>query len=324
MFSRYGTLKNAMCGLGLVALLLLPFIIPTFWLRIFTGVSLWVGLALSWNMIGGYMGYISFGHGAFFGVGAYATALVMAHTPIPFGIAILISGTLTYLFARMVGYLTFRLNGTYFAIGTWAFAEMMRQVVLLLPFTGGSYGMRLPPVVNEGFFYYVMLALAVAVLIFSYFIFEKSSFGLKVKSVREEETAAQTLGIDVEKVKNQVFALSGLFPGVIGGAYAYWITYIHPDSVLGPLIADQMVVMVLLGGIGTVFGPVIGASLMYIGNRIIWVTWGDSSSYLVILGLAICFIIRFLPEGLIKLPIRESLRRIGVGARQAIPNEEVR
>jgi branched-chain amino acid transport system permease protein len=155
--------------------------------------------------------------------------------------------------------------------------------------------------VDETFFYYVMLGLAALVLVAAYFGFERSSFGLKVKSIREEETAARSLGINTLWVKIQVFALSAFFPGVLGSAYAYWITYIHPDSVLGPLIADQMVVMVLLGGIGTLFGPVLGAALLYIGNRIIWVAWGDSSAYLVILGLAICLIIRFLPEGLVSL-----------------------
>jgi branched-chain amino acid transport system permease protein len=286
--------------LGLLVFGGLPFIVPTFWLRIVTGVFMWVGIALSWNMIGGYMGYTSFGHGAFFGTGAYVTGLLMA-AGMPFWISMILSGIFTYLFAAFIGFTTLRLNGAYFAIGTWAFAEMMRQLVLLLPFTGGPYGLRLPPSIDETFFYYVMLGLALLVLIVAYFGFERSSFGLKVKSIREEETAVRSLGINTLWVKIQVFALSAFFPAIIGSAYAYWITYIHPDSVLGPLIADQMVVMVLLGGIGTLFGPVFGAALLYVGNRIIWVTWGDSSAYLVILGLAICLIIRFLPEGLISI-----------------------
>lgn len=301
----------------------LPFILPTFWLRIVTGVFMWVGLALSWNMIGGYMGYVSFGHGAFFGVGAYITGLLLAKFSIHFILAILISGGLTYLFALIVGYPTLRLSGSYFAIGTWAFAEMMRQLVLVLPITGGSYGLRLPALMNEELFYFLMLILAVIVFGSSYYIFEKSGFGLKVKAIREEETAALTLGIDVAKVKNKVFALSALFPGIIGGVYAYWITYIHPDSVFGQLVADQMVVMVLLGGIGTLFGPVLGATLLYVGNRIIWVAWGDSSSYLVILGLAICFIIRYLPEGVVNLSPMKTLKRVIASRSQEVIEKEV-
>lgn len=282
--------------------LVIPFFIPVFWLRIITGVVMWVGLALSWNMIGGYMGYTSFGHGAFFGVGAYITALLMTVVNLNFFAAVLIAGILTYLFAGLIGFPTLRLSGAYFAIGTWAFAEMMRQLVLVIPATGGPYGLRMPVMLNEFFFYFLMLALAGIVLAFTYFLFEKSNFGLKVEAVRDEETAAQTLGLNTVAVKVQTFALSAMFPGMIGGAYAYWITYIHPDSVLGAKVADIMVVMVLLGGIGTVLGPVVGAIVLSIIDKLMWVAWGDSPAYLIVLGFAICLVILFLPEGLINLP----------------------
>jgi branched-chain amino acid transport system permease protein len=316
--------KTKLTGYSICALLLLvmPFIFPVFWVRVITGVFMWIGLALSWNMIGGHMGYVSFGHGAFFGVGAYITGLLMSIQGLPFFPSMVISGVFTCVFAALVGVVTLRLNGTYFAIGTWAFAEMMRQLVLVLPFTGGSYGLRLPPEVNEMLFYYLMLILAVVVTASSYILFDKSSFGLKVRAIREEETAAQMLGIDTVLVKVYVFAVSALFPGIIGAAYAYWMTFIHPDSVLGPLVADQMVVMVLLGGIGTLFGPVLGAAVMYIGNRIIWVAWGDSSGYLIILGLAICLIIRFLPEGIINLRFLGRMRTFSAAAGRLTAREE--
>lgn len=307
---RWRQVAVLFCFLFLICLV--PFFISSFWLRIATGVFMWIGLALSWNMVGGYMGYISFGHGAFFGLGAYITGLLMSSLNVPFFFAVLVAGLLTYLFAALVGYPTLRLSGAYFAIGTWAFAEMMRQLVLVVKVTGGPYGLRLPTFLNETFFYYLMVGLALLVFLFSYLVFERSNFGLEVKAVREEETAAQTLGLDTVWVKIQVFALSAFFPGIIGGAYAYWITYIHPDSVLGPLIADQMVIMVLLGGIGTLLGPTIGAIVLYIGNRILWVIWGDSSAYLVILGVAICLVILFLPEGLISLGRKRNFR-IGGG-----------
>lgn len=317
--------KTKLALYGLIGLFLLgmPFVFPTFWVRVITGVFMWVGLALSWNMIGGYMGYVSFGHGAFFGLGAYITGLLMSIQGLPFFPSMIISGILTCIFAGMVGYATLRLSGAYFAIGTWAFAEMMRQLVLVLPFTGGSYGLRLPPEVNEILFYFLMLALALVVTVCSYFLFEKSTFGLKVRAIREEETAAQMLGVDTVLVKVYVFAVSAFFPGFIGAAYAYWMTFIHPDSVLGPLVADQMVVMVLLGGIGTLFGPVIGAAVMYIGNRIIWVAWGDSSGYLIILGLAICLIIRFLPEGLVNLGLAGRFKSVSTAAPRLAAREEV-
>jgi branched-chain amino acid transport system permease protein len=320
--------KKALIPYGFLTVLLcvLPIILPVFWVRVVTGVFMWIGLSLSWNMIGGYMGYVSFGHGAFFGVGAYITGLLMTLQGFSFFPAMIVSGVLTCVFAAFVGYATLRLNGAYFAIGTWAFAEMMRQTVLVLPFTGGPNGLRLPPEMNENLFYFLMLGLALLTLLCCYIVFEKASFGLKVRAIREEETAAQSLGVDTIWVKIQVFAISAFFPGIIGAAYAYWITYIHPDSVLGPLIADQMVVMVLLGGIGTLLGPIVGAAAMYLGNRIIWITWGDSSGYLIILGLAICFIIRFLPQGLVNLEVlnkvRIGLQQLAICRVKAEPREE--
>ncbi|MHB1405824.1 MAG: branched-chain amino acid ABC transporter permease [Desulfitobacteriaceae bacterium] len=295
------TINKIFIVLTLVILGIVPFVLSSFQLRILTGVMMWVGLALSWNMLGGYMGYISFGHGASFGVGAYVTGLFMSKLDMPFFAALIVAGVATYIFAAVVGYPTLRLSGSYFAIGTWAFAEMIRQLVLVINVTGGPDGLRLPAVLNENFFYFVMLGLAILVFLVSYFLFEKSDFGLRVRAVREEETAAKTLGLNIISIKNQVFALSSMLAGLVGGAYAYWITYIHPDSVLGPQIADQMVIMVLLGGIGTLFGPVVGAIVLYLANRVMWVAWGDSSVYLIILGLAICLVILFLPEGLISL-----------------------
>jgi len=286
----------------MIVLFTLPFLVSSFILRIATGIMMWIGLALSWNMLGGYMGYISFGHGASFGVGAYIAGMLMTQLHLPFFIALIIAGILTYIFAALVGYPTLRLSGSYFAIGTWAFAEMMRQLVLVLSVTGGAEGLRLPPMLNDNFFYFVMLALALIVFLVAYLFFENSDFGLKVKAVREEETAARTLGLNTTWIKNQVFSISSMFAGIIGGAFAYWITFIHPDSVLGPLIADQMVIMVLLGGIGTLFGPILGAIVLYVGNQYMLVMWGQSSAYLIILGFSICLVILFLPEGLLSLP----------------------
>ncbi|TGE37717.1 branched-chain amino acid ABC transporter permease [Desulfosporosinus fructosivorans] len=298
----FSPVKVILLFLSMAVLCSLPFVVSSFVLRIATGIMMWIGLALSWNMLGGYMGYISFGHGASFGIGAYIAGMLMTQLHLPFFGALAIAGILTYVFAALVGYPTLRLSGSYFAIGTWAFAEMMRQLVLVLEITGGPEGLRLPPMLNDNFFYFVMLGLALLVFLIAFLFFENSDFGLKVKAVREEETAARTLGLHTTWVKNQVFAISSMFAGIIGGAFAYWITFIHPDSVLGPLIADQMVIMVLLGGIGTLFGPVLGAIVLYVGNQYMLVMWGQSSAYLIILGLAICLVILFLPEGLMSIP----------------------
>jgi len=259
-----------------------------------------IGLAQSWNMLAGYMGYISFGHGAFFGIGAYVTAILM-NKGMPFFPSLLFAGILTTILAVLMGHPTLRLQGAYFAIATWVFAEAIRQIALILPITGGANGMRLPVFLNEKFFYFLMLGLTLSTIGTAYYFFKKSLFGLKVKAIREEELASNVLGINTNMTKIQVFALSAFFPSLLGGAYAYWITYIHPDSVLVPLICDQMVVMTLLGGLGTIAGPTIGALILFLGNRMLWVMWGETSFYLILIGIGIAFVILFLPDGVISL-----------------------
>lgn len=310
--------KNAAALLLLMlALIVLPFVLSSFWLRIITGAIMWVGLAQSWNMLAGYMGYVSFGHGAFFGIGAYITGILMTRG-VPFFPSLLVAALVTVLFAAIIGQPTLRLQGAYFAIATWAFAEGIRQLVLVVPITGGSNGMRLQALLNENLFYYSMLAASTLSVLVTYFVFQKSLFGLKVRAIREEESASQALGINSTRIKVWVFALSALFPGILGGIYAYWITYIHPESVLTPLIADQMVVMALLGGLGTIAGPIVGALVLFLGNRILWIMYGDTSFYLVLLGLAIALVILFLPDGIISLFTRKKK------SSEAVPEETIR
>ena len=300
VLSRWKRWDKVLLGAFCLILVAVPYVIPSFWLRIATGMFMWITLASSWNIIGGYGGYISFGHAAFFGLGAYLTGVLMGQD-ISFFMAMLIAGTASVVSAVILGYPTLRLRGAYFAIATWAFAEVVKQVVLVLPVTGGPFGLRLPALLNDAFFYYLMLCLTTVTVLTVYVLLECLSFGLKVKVVREDEIAAQTIAINTSTIKVQAFALSAFFTAITGSAYAYWITYIHPESVMSAIITDQMVVMALLGGLGTVLGPIIGASLLYVSNRVFWVIWGDTSFYLVLLGLAICSVILFLPEGLVSL-----------------------
>lgn len=295
-------------GLGVLAAVAAPFFLSPFWLRIATGAFMWVALAQSWNIIGGYAGYLNFGHGAFFGVGAYATGILMTHYGVPALPAWLASGFLSAGLALAVGVPTLRLKGAYFAIATWAFAEMLMQTSKVLTITGGPYGMRLPPLLDERFFYYAMLAAMGLTLAVVYWGVERSMFGYQLKAIRENEQAAETLGIATTATKLRAFVLSAFFPGVIGGIYAYWITYIHPESVLGALITDRMVIMVLLGGIGTFLGPVIGGMVLALMERIIWVVWGESAIYIVIIGAVICLVVLYMPSGIVGL-IQERIAR---------------
>lgn len=286
-------------GALLAVLILLPLLVNNYWLRIATGALMWAGLACSWNMLGGYAGYINFGHSAFFGLGAYVTALLMADpfalpflATIPAGIAV------TAACAVVIGAPTLRLRGAYFAIATWAFAEVLIQFATVMEFTGGIGGLSLPPFLNERFFYFAMLVAAALTYLATWALFEHSRFGLKVKALRDHEPAAEAMGINTSLVKLQTFVLSAITASVFGAIFAYWVTFINPKSVFGGDITDQMVVMVLLGGLGTLWGPAIGGVALFVVNRLIWMYWGDTAFYIAILGAAIVLVVLFLPNGI--------------------------
>lgn len=300
-------------GLVVAVAMVLPLFVSPLWIRIATEVLMWAGLAQSWNIIGGYTGYLCFGHGAFFGLGAYVTGLLMVNLGWPFGLGLIVSGILASLLAIIIGYPTLRLRGAYFAIATWAFGEMIRQIATILDITGGAFGMQLPAYLNLAFFYYVMLLVAGLTYLITHILLERARFGYKLLAIREHEEAAEMIGVDTVIIKIKAFALSAFFPGVLGGIYAYWVTYIHPDSVLKADITDFMVVMAFLGGIGSLWGPFLGAIVVQLTQRVLWMVWGEGTFYLVIIGAAICAVVLFIPNGLIGLlegPIfspRESL-----------------
>lgn len=282
------------------ALLAVPFVIrDTFVLRIITEAILWIGLAISWDVLAGYTGYLNFGHGAFFGIGAYTTALLMKLAGWSFFMALPVSGIVAGILAVIAGIPTLRLKGAYFAIATWALSRAIQQMALVMDITGGPDGMRLPPFLHPDFFYYLMLTIVGAVFVLFWFLLEKAPFGLKVKAIREDDQSAMSLGLNPTWIKLQSFILSAVPTGILGAVYAYWITYIDPASVLGDLVTDQAVVMAVFGGLGTLIGPAIGAVIIYLFKTLFWAYLSDYQVlYLIILGGVIAASVVFLPNGL--------------------------
>lgn len=280
----------------------LPFWAGPYWTRIATGIAMWAGLALSWNVICGYAGYISFGHVAFFGIGAYSTAILMQpeygwnfFATLPVG-AIVAGGL-----AAIVGWPVLKLRGAYFAIGTWALGEAIREFATVAPFTGGSYGISLPPNTSSTFFYFVMLIATVVAYLFCFVLLERSRFGYRVKAVRDSEVAARMQGINADRVKMEAFVISAVIPAVLGGINAYWITFINPSSVLNTIFTDQMVVMVLLGGLGHAWGPALGAAVLYFLSQEFSAHFGGTTWYLVLIGILVMLVVLVLPDGLVSL-----------------------
>ncbi|WP_435176431.1 branched-chain amino acid ABC transporter permease [Halorussus sp. AFM4] len=299
-------------GLLLVALVLLPVWLGPFWTRIALGTLMWIGLAQSWNMIGGYAGYLDFGHGAYFGVGAIVTGIGMNTLGYPFVGGFVLAGVAGAVLAYVIAVPTLRLRGAYFAIATWAFAEAIKQLALVLEITGGTFGMSLPtgegtiglPIPggpSETFFYYAMLALAVGTVALAYVLFERREFGFRVKALRDNQDAAEALGIDTTRVKRQVYVLSCVIAALFGSVHAFFITFIHPNDVLAAIVTDRMVIMVLLGGLGTITGPVLGGVAVFLLQRLSSLFLGQSTFYLPLIGVLIMVTVLFAPSGIVGL-----------------------
>lgn len=284
---------------ALIIMLVLLFTLGSSDLRVVTGIYMWIGLALSWNIIGGYTGYLSFGHAAFFGVGAYTTAILVTVAGWPFPLAVLAGGIGAGVLAALIGGPTLRLAGAYFAIGTWAVALCLLQLANILDITGGAYGISLPSLYSDTVFYLLMFGLAWLVFFFTWRYIEHGSFGRKLEALRENELAAEMLGINTNRQKLLAFIVSAVFPGLIGGVYAGWIVFIEPNAVFGSNINDPMILMTILGGAGTVMGPVIAAIVLYLLNRILWINWSADTAYLIFLGVLTCAVVLYAPNGLV-------------------------
>ncbi len=289
------------CALAFAATLLVPAVVhDTFLLRVFTEAVMWIGLAVTFDVLAGYTGYLNFGHSAFFGIGAYTAAILMVRAGWHFAPAAALGGAAAGLGAFIAGFPTLRLRGAYFAIATWALARAIQQLVLMMDITGGPDGMRLPPFLSPRFFYYVMLGVVGATFFVYWFLLERAPFGLKLKAVREDEQGAKALGLNPTKLKIQAFILSAIPTGIIGGVFAYWVTFIDPASTLGDLVSDQALVMVVFGGMGTLIGPVVGAVLIFAFKTLFWAYLSAYEVlYLIILGAVIAGSVVFLPDGVL-------------------------
>jgi branched-chain amino acid transport system permease protein len=314
--SRPASGGNAIINLGVLAMVvavlcLLPMMTTPYYIRVATGVALWAGLALSWNVICGYAGYISFGHVAFFGIGAYTTAILMqAEHGWNFWATLPVAAVVAGAVAALVGWPALRLKGAYFAIATWALAEAVRELTTVLHFTGGSGGLTTPIRNDDNFFYYTMLAAAAISYAVCYVLLERSRFGFRVKAVRDNEIAARAQGINTTLVKIAAFVLSAMIPAVLGGINAYWITFINPESVLNTIITDQLVVMVLVGGLGHAWGPALGATVLYVFDEQLRVSYGETTAYIIIVGALVMAVVLFLPDGLVSVGRRVRRMRL--------------
>lgn len=283
---------------GLVAILVLtaaPGIVSPFMLQFLINLFMLAILAESWNIIGGFTGYASFGNVAFFGIGAYTTGVLLTRVGFPFALALPAGGLVAMLFAGVVGMPILRLKGHYFAIATLGVAETMREIVYNLEFTGKGTGLVMPILRSPLPFFYLMLGILVGVTLVNWWL-SQSRFGYGLIAIREDEDAAAVMGINTPLYKTIAFALSGAFTGLAGGVYAYWITFIDPDAVFKVIITVQLIIMAVFGGTGTVLGPLLGALVLASVSE--WLSTQLVTLAELFNGLIIILVVLFMPRGL--------------------------
>jgi branched-chain amino acid transport system permease protein len=285
-------------ALPIVAVLaMLPALLSGYHVSFLIQVFMWIALAGSWNIISGFTGYVSFGHVAFFGIGTYTAALLITKAGwhwLPAGLA----GSIpAMVLALVIGYPCLRLKGPYFAISMLGLNEVVRALVSYFEgFTGGGSGISLPPIVATVPVYYAMGAVALTVPLVTYFIIT-SRFGLRLLSIREDELAAEAMGINTARHKLYAFLLSAAFPGIVGGFYAWYASHVEPMSVFPLITTITMIIMCLLGGSGTVLGPVLGAVLLSIFQEMVWARflWVHQA----LLGTLIVAVVLLMPRGIL-------------------------
>ena len=257
----------------------------------------YAALALSWNLIAGYAGYFSFGHVGFFGLGGYTAALLIHFGAMPWIPASLCGGIAAALSAFVIGVPSLRTRGATFAIITLAFSQALRVAAYVAePFTGGGHGLSLPPIQSLLPVYFAFLAVAIAALAFTLWL-EHSDFGLRVKAIRDDETAAEAIGIDTVALKTRIFMVSAFFPGLCGGIYVWYLSYAHPDEMFSLKINMMMIVMTLFGGAGTALGPLLGAGSLFSISEVLWARY--PFVHQLLFGALIILLVLLLPNGMV-------------------------
>ena len=291
-----------------VALALVPVVAPhnitVLNLGFFT--FLYVAQGLAWNILGGFAGYVSFGYAAFFGLGAYTTALLWLHGWAPV-LTFPLAGLCAAAFSLVVGVPTLRLAGPYFSIATIGVGEAMRILMLNIGITGGASGLNLPTVVPSKAWFYLAALVMAAVAYASATWVRDSRFGLGLAALRMDLDAAETLGVRTALFKNVAHVISAFLVGVCGGLFATYFQYLHPDTVFSFTESISLVLIALIGGIGTIWGPILGAAVFYAVQDYLQTSYPNF--HLLVYGVLLIVILLFEPRGLAGLATRLAGRR---------------
>lgn len=304
---RARTVRLTLLVIGAAMVLSFPLVAPNpYILSVGVVVLNYAVLATGWNFVGGFTGYISLGHAAYFGLGAYATGLLIKYTSTPSFLAWIIAGVIVLVLSVPIGFAALRVRGASFVIVSIALVLILLLVFQSWrEFTGGSDGLIVPrpfpelmrPEHHQVFFYLYAGLLALALL--SWWIIDRSRFGTGLKAIREDEDKAQSLGVPTFRYKLIAHVVSSVVTALGGGLYALWFGDLDPIFQFSILIGAYMVLMALLGGVRHLFGPLLGAVVVGVAIEYFKLEFGDTQFHLVATGLLLGIVVLFMPDGVI-------------------------
>ena len=295
-----------------------PLLTDRLWFRIATITAMFVTMATAWNIIGGLTGYAAFGNVAFFGIGAYTTGMLIARAHWPFLLALPLAPVTAAMFAALIGLPLLRLHGHYFAVASLGVGVAVGELVQNIdyrgqPVFGGASGLFLPVLSvpnRDVFFFYLMLGAAAAAIAVTWWVM-RSRFGYGLIAIRENEEAAEVIGVNTTAYKVAAFTLAAALTGLAGGIFSQWNVFINQENSFPIEYNVQMILMALLGGAGTLFGPAAGAVLLqlliqFLGGTLPitldlpFLPEGARPIFAqIILGLLLVVVVIFAPRGII-------------------------
>lgn len=263
-------------------------------MQIITNIGIAIILALGLNLITGVTGQLSLGHAAFMSIGAFASAIITINTNLPFSLNLLIAGLFTALIGALIGFPILRLTGDYLAIATLGFAEILKVIFLNLEITNKALGLTVPPPNTDFPLPIIVFFIVILTIVLMTFV-QNSRFGRSLMAIREDEIAAEAMGINATRYKLQAFAVSSFLAGIGGGLYAHFIAYINPSD-FGFMKSIDMLNMVVLGGLGSIPGAVLGATVLAAAPEFLRFM---NQYRMLVYGALLVFLMVFRPNGLL-------------------------
>jgi branched-chain amino acid transport system permease protein len=300
---------------AMIYLALMPMWASGYIVTVGLDILLFASLAYSWNIISGYTGYVSFGNVVFFGVGGYALALLVKDLHVGWLAAAVLGAIIAAAVAALLGLVMLRLREAYFAIGMLAvYVAALTLAGIWTSLTGGGSGLQLPPRVAVHEVYYSLFVVT-ALCIIGSVVLERTTFGLRLMAIREDELAAQVHGVNTTMHKTIAFTLSGAIGGFVGALEAFYLSYLDPTTAFNALYNILMIMIVLFGGSGTAAGPFVGAVSLGLLYEWLWASY--PKLYLAIFGVLLIVIVLFIPRGIV--PYIQQLLRPRRRARNDVP-----